>query len=48
MMEVVEGTIAISPLSAHSIATIQILGAVLIFAAGVVEVISRNSHAALS
>jgi hypothetical protein len=48
MMEVVEGTIVISLLSAHSIATTQILGAAIIFAAGVVEVISRDSHAALS
>jgi drug/metabolite transporter (DMT)-like permease len=45
MMEVVVGTIAISLLSTHPITTIQIVGAVLIFAAGVIEVISRDSHA---
>ncbi len=45
MMEVVVGTIAIALLSAEPLAAIQIAGAVLIFAAGIVEVISRDSHA---
>jgi drug/metabolite transporter (DMT)-like permease len=45
MMEVVVGTIAIALLSAEPLATIQIAGAVLIFAAGIVEVISRDSNA---
>jgi drug/metabolite transporter (DMT)-like permease len=45
MMEVVVGTVAIAFLSAHPIASIQIVGAVLIFVAGLVEVISRDSHA---
>lgn len=44
MMEVVVGTIAIALLSAEPLAAIQIAGAVLIFAAGIVEVISRDSH----
>lgn len=43
MMEVVVGTIAISFLSAQPMAAIQIAGAVLIFAAGVIEVISRDT-----
>jgi drug/metabolite transporter (DMT)-like permease len=46
MMEVVVGTIAIALLSAQSIATIQIAGAALIFAAGIVEVITRDSNPA--
>jgi drug/metabolite transporter (DMT)-like permease len=47
MMEVVVRTIAISLLSTHSIAAIQILGAALIFAAGVAEVLSHDPRAAL-
>jgi drug/metabolite transporter (DMT)-like permease len=47
MMEVVVGTIAIAVLTANHIANIQIIGAVLIFTAGIIEVISRDSHAAL-
>lgn len=46
MMEVVVGTIAITLLSTEPIATIQIIGAVLIFAAGIFEVISRDSYSA--
>lgn len=45
MMEVVVGTIAIALLSSQPIALIQIAGAALIFAAGIVEVISRDSDA---
>jgi drug/metabolite transporter (DMT)-like permease len=45
MMEVVVGTIAIATLSAEPLAGIQFMGAVLIFAAGIVEVISRDQHA---
>jgi drug/metabolite transporter (DMT)-like permease len=48
MMEVVVGTIAIALLSAQPIAAIQIVGAIMIFAAGIVEVMSRDSHAASS
>lgn len=44
MMEVVVGTVAISLLSTNPIAAIQVAGAVLIFAAGIVEVISRDSR----
>ena len=46
MMEVVVGTIAIALLSTEPLAAIQIAGAILIFAAGIVEVISRDSHRA--
>jgi drug/metabolite transporter (DMT)-like permease len=45
MMEVVVGTIAIAVLTANHIANIQIIGAVLIVTAGIIEVISRDSHA---
>jgi drug/metabolite transporter (DMT)-like permease len=45
MMEVVVGTIAIALLSTEPLVALQIVGAVLIFAAGIVEVISRDSHA---
>jgi drug/metabolite transporter (DMT)-like permease len=43
MMEVVVGTIAISLLSTEPLAALQIMGAVLIFAAGILEVISRDA-----
>ncbi len=43
MMEVVVGTIAIGFLSAQPLASLQIVGAVMIFATGIVEVISRDS-----
>jgi drug/metabolite transporter (DMT)-like permease len=43
MMEVVVGTIVISLLSTEPLATLQIMGAVLIFAAGILEVISRDA-----
>jgi drug/metabolite transporter (DMT)-like permease len=46
MMEVVVGTIAIGYLSAQPLAALQIGGAVMIFATGIVEVISRDSHQA--
>jgi drug/metabolite transporter (DMT)-like permease len=44
MMEVVVGTIAIGFLSAQPLASLQIVGAIMIFATGIVEVISRDSH----
>jgi drug/metabolite transporter (DMT)-like permease len=43
MMEVVVGTIAISQLSAHPITAIQIAGAVMVFTAGILEALSRDS-----
>jgi drug/metabolite transporter (DMT)-like permease len=43
MMEVVIGTMAISLLSSQSLAPLQIAGAVLIVAAGIVEVMSRDT-----
>jgi drug/metabolite transporter (DMT)-like permease len=43
MMEVVVGTIAITMISAEPIAAIQIGGAVLIFVAGIIEVLSRDA-----
>jgi drug/metabolite transporter (DMT)-like permease len=46
MMEVVVGTIAISQLSTHPIAVVQIVGAVMIFTAGILEAISRDSKTA--
>jgi drug/metabolite transporter (DMT)-like permease len=46
MMEVVVGTIAIGFLSAQPLATLQVVGAIMIFATGIVEVISRDSHQA--
>jgi drug/metabolite transporter (DMT)-like permease len=46
MMEVVVGTIAISQLSPYPIAPIQIAGAVLVFAAGVLEALARDSKPA--
>jgi drug/metabolite transporter (DMT)-like permease len=45
MMEVVVGTGAIAFLSTEPLVVLQVVGAVLIFAAGIVEVISRDSHA---
>jgi len=44
MMEVVVGTIAIALLSTEPLVAFQIVGATLIFAAGIVEVISRDSR----
>lgn len=46
MMEVVVGTIAIALLSTEPLIALQVVGAVLIFAAGIVEVISRDSLSA--
>ncbi len=43
MMEVVVGTTAISLLSSQSLAPLQIVGAVLIVAAGIAEVMSRDT-----
>jgi drug/metabolite transporter (DMT)-like permease len=45
MMEVVVGAGAIAFLSTEPLVVLQVVGAVLIFAAGIVEVISRDSHA---
>ena len=45
MTEVVVGTVAIMLLSAQPISAIQIFGAVLIFAAGIAEIISRDVQA---
>ena len=48
MMEVVVGTIAIVLLSTEPLVAFQIVGAALIFAAGVVEVISRDSRESIA